>query len=155
MIRILILFLFYLLFSCTSQNNYTEFIQLNHENIMVIKGDRLTITLLPTENKRKKSVIVKTLKNNEQYENRRITFAEYQKIREIIIETNQKDIELPQSPNKMVAIIDGGSNSIILIKDSIEKKLYTRGISKQYHGKFYEATELILKAAKLSKDNIN
>ncbi|UKB80223.1 hypothetical protein [Chryseobacterium sp. MEBOG07] len=122
---------------------------------MFIKGDRLTITLLPTQAKRKKSVIVKTLKNNKQYNNRRITLVEYQKIYELIIKTNQKDIELPRNPNVMTSITDGGNNSIILRKDTLTKKLYSYGISKEYHGKLYESIELILKAAKLNIQEVN
>lgn len=143
------------LLSCTSQKNAKEYIQLKHENVMVIKGDQLFVTLIPTISKRTKPVIVKSSKNNEQYDNRRITIAEYKKICELIIKTHQKDIALPQSPNRLVGILDGGNNSIILKKDSIEKKLYAQGISEQYHGRFYEAAKLILKAAKLRIDEIN
>lgn len=145
----------FLLTSCASQNISKESIELKHENVMVIKGDRLVIILVPTTSKRKRSVIVKTLKNNEQYDRRRISQLEYTKISAIILKTSQEDIELPKHPNKVIAITDGGSNSITLRKDSIEKKLYTRGISKEYHGNFYEATMLILKAAKMPADNIN
>ncbi|UWX60625.1 hypothetical protein N0B40_19835 [Chryseobacterium oranimense] len=144
-----------LLISCVSKKNTEEYIQFKHENIMVIKGDKLIITLIPTISKRKKSVIVKTLKNNEPYDNKRITNAEYKKIYELVIKTSQKDIELPQSPNRLVSIVDGGNNSIIIKKDSIEKKLSTHGISKEYHRNFFEAVELILKSAKLTVNDIN
>lgn len=122
---------------------------------MVIRGDKLIITLIPKISKRKKSVVVKTLKNNESYDNRRITYNEYKKIYELVVKTSQKDIELPQNPNKLVSIVDGGSNSITLKKGSIEKKLNTQGISKEYHGSFFEAVELILRSAKLTDNDIN
>ncbi|WP_431609137.1 hypothetical protein [Chryseobacterium sp. 'Rf worker isolate 10'] len=153
--KLLYIFTFFLLTSCTSQKNNNEYIQLNHENVMFVKGDKLTITLLPADSKRKKPVIVKILKNDQQYNNKRITLVEYQKIYELIIKTNQKDIELPRNPNVMISITDGGNNSIILKKDTLTKKLYSYGISKEYHGKFYESIELILKVAGLNIREIN
>ena len=55
----------------------------------------------------------------------------------------------------MLGIRDGGSNSIYFKKDNAEKKFYTKGISKEYYGKSSEATQLILKAAKLEMNDIN
>lgn len=144
-----------MLTACIPQRNAIEYVQFNHSNIMVIAGDKLTITLFPTQKNRNKSVVLKILRNGVQYDNKRMTLEEYKKIRDLILETKQKDINLTQSPNKMVAIVDGGSNSIILKKDTLEKKLYTHGIIKEYHGKFYEATELILKAAKFEMKDVN
>lgn len=135
--------------------NVREYIQLKHENVMVVKGDKLIITLIPTMSKRKKSVIVKILRNNEQYDNRRLTYTEYEKIFELIVKTNQKELELPKNQNYTVGVLDGGSNSITLKKDSVEKKLYTHGISKEYHEKFYKVAEIILKAAKMEIRDIN
>ncbi len=39
--------------SCSLQKNATEFIQFNHNNVMVIAGDKLTITLIPTQKREK------------------------------------------------------------------------------------------------------
>ncbi|PIF46037.1 hypothetical protein CLU96_3055 [Chryseobacterium sp. 52] len=156
-IILFIISFFCFLASCYSQKNIKEFVQLNHENVMVIKGDKLKITLIPTTNNRKRSVVVKTFRNNEQYDNKRITIAEYNKIIELIMQTEQKDIDPSLGANRrfQVAVIDGGTNSITLKRDTLEKKLYTSGISKEYHNQFYEATELILKAAKLEINDLD
>ncbi|WP_439480393.1 hypothetical protein [Chryseobacterium aquaticum] len=137
--------------SCSLQKNATEFIQFNHNNVMVIAGDKLTITLIPTQKKRKRPVIVKISRNDVQFDNKRIKIQEYYKIRDLIIQTKQKEVEFPNN----VGILDAGSNSIYYKKDTLNKKLYVRGISKEYHGKFYEAAELILKTANLNTQDID
>lgn len=73
----------------------------------------------------------------------------------IILSIKQEELELPKKQNYMLGIRDGGSNSIYFKKDNAEKKFYTKGISKEYYGKSSEATQLILKAAKLEMNDIN
>lgn len=63
--NILLISIFSVIFSCSSKKNITEFIQLSHDNIMLIGGDKLTITLIPTTKKSKRSVTVKIFKNGE------------------------------------------------------------------------------------------
>lgn len=50
--NILLISIFSVIFSCSSKKNITEFIQLSHDNIMLIGGDKLTITLIPTTKKK-------------------------------------------------------------------------------------------------------
>lgn len=57
--------------------------------------------------------------------------------------------------NYNVGILDGGSNSIYFKKGNAEKKVYNYGMSKEHHGKFYEAKELILKTAKFEIKDVN
>ncbi len=85
------------------------------------------------------------------FDNKRINIKEYDKIRDLIIQTTQKEIEL----SKNVGMLDAGINSIYYKKDTLNKKLYVSGISKEYHGKFYEATEFILKATNLEIGDID
>lgn len=68
--NILFLLMSSLIFSCSSQKDITEFIQLSHNNVMVITGDKLVLTLIPTSKKRKKPVIVKIVRNGEYYDNK-------------------------------------------------------------------------------------
>jgi len=144
-----------LLASCTVKNVNSEFIQFNHMNAVVIGGDKLTITLIPTYKKRTRPVIVKIFRRGEYFDNKRISYEQYQQISDIILKIKQEELELPKKQNYLIGILDGGSNSIYFKKDNTEKKFYTHGISKEYHGKFYEVTELILKAANLEIKNIN
>jgi hypothetical protein len=124
-------------------------------NAVVIGGDKLTITLIPTHKKRKRPVIVKIFRKGEYFDNKRISYERYQQISDIILTIKQEELELQKKQNYLIGIVDGGSNSLYFKTDSTEKKFYTYGISKDYHRKFYEATELILKAAKLKIRDIN
>lgn len=71
--------------SCTTANINSEFIQFNHMNAVVIGGDKLTITLIPTDRNRKRSVIVKTFRKGQYFDNRRISYQQYQQISDIIV----------------------------------------------------------------------
>ncbi len=150
----LLICLVILLNSCVSNIN-SEFIQFDHMNALVIGGDKPTITLIPTDKNRKRSVIVKTFRKGQYFDNRRLSYQQYQQISDIIVSIKQEELELRKKENYNVGILDGGSNSIYFKKGNAEKKVYTSGISKEYHGKFYEATELILKTAKLEIKDVN
>ncbi|AZA48677.1 hypothetical protein EG346_11005 [Chryseobacterium carnipullorum] len=152
--KIILLFLF-CLFSCTSQKNNDEFIQLDHLNAVVVGGDGLTVILIPTKKHRKRPVIVKIFRKGEYYDHKRTTYEKYKQIQGIILKIKQDSIEFPKSNNYLIGTLDGGSNSITLKKDNSEKKFQVQGISKKYHGHFYEAAELILEAAKLSINDID
>jgi hypothetical protein len=125
--------------SCASNIN-SEFIQFNHMNAVIIGGDKLTITLIPTHKNRKRTVIVKIFSKGEYFDNKRISYQQYQQISDIILSIKQEELELPKKQNSFIGILDGGSNSIYFKKGNAEKKVYTYGMSKEYHGKFYEAT---------------
>ncbi|PNW10937.1 hypothetical protein C1637_25025 [Chryseobacterium lactis] len=122
-------------------------------NAVVIEGDKLIITLIPTDNKRK-SVRVKIFIKGEYFDNKRVSYEQYQKIINIILSIKQEELELQKKQNHLSGVLDGGSNSLYFKKDNMEKKIYNYGISKDNHKKFYEATELILKAANLEINDI-
>ncbi|MCW3160912.1 hypothetical protein [Chryseobacterium oryctis] len=151
----LIISLLVLLTSCTIKNVNPEFIEFNHMNAVVIGGDKLVVTLIPTHKKKKRPVIVKIFRKGEFFDKKRISYEQYQQVSGIILSIKQGELEVPQKQNYLVGILDGGNNSITLKKDTLEKKLNIYGISKDYHGKFYEATELILKAANLEIKDVD
>jgi len=150
----LLICLVILLNSCAS-NIKSEFIRFDHMNAVMIGGDKLTITLIPTGKNRKRSVLVKTFRKGQYFDNRRISYQQYQQISDIIVSIKQEELALPKKENYNIGILDGGSNSIYFKKDNAEKKVYTYGMSKEHHEKFYEATELILKTAKLEIKDVN
>lgn len=152
--KIVVLFLF-CLFSCASQKDKDEFIQFTHVNSAVVGGDGLTVILIPTEKHRKRPVIVKILRKGEYYDHKRLAYEKYKQIQGIILKIKQDSLEFPKSNNYLIGTVDGGSNSITFKNDNSEKKFRVQGISKKYHGHFYEAAELILQAAKLSINDID
>ena len=153
--RSFILICFVIFLNSCATNINSEFIQFDHMNAVVIGGDKLTITLIPTNKNRKRPVIVKIFRKGEYFDNKRISNKQYEQISDIILNIKQEELELPKKENSFVGILDGGSNSIYFKKGNAEKKVYTYGMSKEYHGKFYEATELILKTAKLEIKDVN
>ncbi|MDR2205350.1 MAG: hypothetical protein LBE36_04250 [Flavobacteriaceae bacterium] len=144
-----------ILFSCSSQKNKTEIIRLHHINAIIIGGDEVEITLIPKKSKRKCPVIVKIFRDGESYDRKRISYEKYQQIRDTILTISQEKINIPQNENYLIAILDGGSNSIYFKKDTIERKFYTYAIIEKYHGSFYRAAELILNSAKMDIRDID
>lgn len=148
MIRIVILILVVCcLFSC---KNTTEYIAFNHRNYMKVKSDEVIIKLIPKK-KKNRPVIVKLIYHGDFVSKNKITQEEYNKIKSLILEIKQEDIELP----KNIFTCGCGSNSISIKKDTEENKFYTVCLIKQFHGKFYDSAELILKSAKLNVKNID
>ncbi len=138
------------MFSCSSKKNITEFIQLSHDNIMVIGGNKLTITLIPTTKKSKRSVTVKIFKNGENYDRKKITYREYNNIWNTVKNEINKEPDSSISKNYLFGVLDGVSNSIILKKDSIQMELINHKDKEERYKNFFEVAEPIVKAAGIS-----
>lgn len=121
---------------------------------MVIAGDKLTVTLIPTGKNRKRPVIVKIFRKGETFDRKRISYTEYREIWDAVTnEINKPDF--PKKTNYLFGVLDGGSNSILLKKDTIQQELNNDVDSEERYKKFYKATGLILKTAGLSTHDID
>jgi len=127
---------------------------------MKVISDETEIIAFPKKKTNNKSIVIKV--TNAKFEYRKtMDIHDYEKIKVILLSLNQKDIEIPKVINyangtqALVGITDCGSNIIFIKSDTIKKEFRTCGVIREYHGKFFEATQLILKAAKLEMKDIN
>lgn len=140
--------------------NVDEYIKFHHRNYMKVISDETEIILFPKKKANNKSIVVKVTNAKSEY-CKTMSIEDYEKIKIFLLSLNQSDIEIPKVINytdgtqALVGITDCGINTILIKNDTIKKEFRTCGVIRDYHGKFFDVTQLILKASKLEMKDIN
>jgi hypothetical protein len=121
----------------------------------MIGGDELIVTLIPIQKNRRKSVIIKTFRRGENFDRRRISYKEYRQIWDAVKNEIGKGSDSSKNQNYLFGVLDGGSNYILLRKDTIQQEFNSDVTDEERYKKFYELAGLILKIARLSINGID
>ncbi len=142
--NLLFLLLIVSVISCKTQNN--EYLKFETGNAMII-GGKTSITLIPTNKKRAKNVIVKIFYANENLDNRKISKNEYNQIVDLYKQISIKD-------TAKIEGIDPPYFRIEYRRNEFKKDFYYTGIPKKGE-KFREITALIFKSANLNMNKLH
>ncbi|WGL69547.1 hypothetical protein [Elizabethkingia anophelis] len=152
MYRYLIVVLFFYQTSIAFCQEITK-IEFNHSNSIIINS-KTNIVLIPIKSNKKNKVKVEVKTNDETYYYR-LSRDKYKNICDAIAKIENDTIAINSR------IIDGSSTSItISYKDNEEKSYYASGLEKsdennQQRGKYWNAVNLIIKAARLRMSDLS
>lgn len=157
-----------LLLSCSSR----EYLEFRHKNVGIL-SDEVIIRINSKKNKdfvTVKSTYHKTVTESNPYrlirhekirDKKKLSKERYTEIVNMLNLVSADDMKYPKTDKTedgqdyMHVILDGGNNSIYLKNDSLKRKWDSYGISKEIYGNFYNAVELIMKAAELDMNYVN
>lgn len=157
-----------LLLSCSSR----EYLEFRHKNVGIL-SDEVIIRINSKKNKdfvTVKSTYHKTVTESNPYRlishkkirhKKNLSKERYTEIVNMLNLVSADDMKYPKTgrtkdgQDYIQVILDGGNNWVYLKNDSLKREWNSYGINKEIHGNFYDAVELIMKAAELDMYYVN
>lgn len=141
------IFVFLLVFSCTIPKQEIEYIEFEHECIILKKSDRIFIRILPSKNKNQR--IVELNYKGKSFMRKPINENEYLQIVEVIKNIEEKSSHIDENGVEAI-ILDGSYNTITYRKGLFNITHTSRSLSYDWYPSFHKATKRITTAAGLN-----
>lgn len=159
--KIIYLFLLFVIISCISNKNEIEYIGFQHECPILRKSDKILIKIIPSSKKHNKDKIVQLTYHGKSFMRKPLTNEEYQKIVNSIMQLNNEKIKTNKEINErgekpvIITPTDVGYITIEYRKGNIFKSNTSHISDLKNNKELYNIVMLITKAAGLDIENIH
>lgn len=143
---------FILFCSCTTQRQEIEYIEFEHECIILKKSDRIFIKILPSQNKNK--ITVELNYKGKSFMRKFISENEYLQIVEGIKNIEEESSHIDENGIETM-IVDGSINTIIYRKGLFNITRTSRSLNENWYPSFHKASKQITEAARLNFSHIH
>ncbi|HEX7869016.1 MAG TPA: hypothetical protein VF455_02795 [Chryseobacterium sp.] len=151
MSRLLYFLFFFIFLSCTVPKQEIEYIEFEHECMILKKSDRIFIRLLPSKNKDQRTVELNY--KGKSFMRKPISENEYQQIVKSIKDIEEESSHIDENGVEKM-IIDGGYNTITYRKGLFNITHTSRSLSYDWYPSFQKASKKITTAAGLNFKDI-
>jgi hypothetical protein len=157
-IRIIYLSISFIILSCISKGNETEYIEFQHECPIKRISDKIVIKIIPSPKRYNKERIIELNYHGKLY-TKLINEEDYKKIVNSIMQINESEVKTLEEFNEgekpvHISHTDGGFNVIEYRKGKLLKKYLSQTLKKEDNNSFYNASLLITKAVGLDVHDI-